>query len=1614
MPFGDFQSQTGFESFGGFGRRQSEIAPLMPSQQEVTQAYDEQNQEPSLFWRLLGLPSRLLGSQSITGFVEGATRDGIGEGLRLAAKNNPISQLLEFLTPGNTGLVEDKSFSDIRKNLQLEYGDKGTDKGWENLLINTAGDMLLDPFGLFFRPFALLKNSGEAATMFTKGAAKFGIVNMEHALQKTPISMLTAVTDINSPVRRALLTFKIPFTDQGFVVQPLKRMDVALARSLEGAAGWLNTNPLTSSIIQTFSKGTLAVKDATQRAAAKILGREGQAAGDWIRGTFVPLLNKAIRDLPETAKGDNRINLLATLMGDWGAADLNEVSDLVQMLEKDSILTAHAKARTRSLLGQFGPDVDELAGMEARGGDLARKLAKSMESDNQDAVLNAAMEWKKNFPEAALPQSFLQKAEGVDVLAQELRPGVDFWDYEKQYLPRDIRAENIATRPVELGVNPPPPGTVENPGPVGAAREATRGLHEEAISGAPVAPGTTQRAATARGTLLPSREADARFRATARQLVEGIVNDYGKDGFEKARQIALFVQETSQRLGLVDEMEGLLNQTMEFYLPRNLSPKYREMLNVASSKFFEGRKVQDMSALEFNLFVHEYGTKLTNGRPVSMMAKEGHVTVMEALTKLFPEDLVKTLMKAGRAGDEAAMDTAGFLVTNPFYNIWRRIEQSSLAHNRAKLVKGFFSEEMPFVQETTKVGEFAKNQEQVYKQRKGFFVDPNKRPFYTALNNGEHMEAGLKLNARAQIAEMREETFSFFSDLLKKLRGKAGSSTPTDAHGIYGAALDKLRELRDFKLKDIENGIPTEFEGHVLIRNLQRQRELTTRGALLDMSQEDAEAIVRQEWQAQQLAKQNERYAAMGREEAAKKSMARSQQEVDYHAADVKAQADVTRSYRRESYKAMEGESILAENRAMEAYAKQDRILSESQALKSAAKEDVAGYARQARKASKEAEKAREMYRAYLRSDEDITDEAIKLLGERKNQLAAQSLGELQRLRIQAKTIRQGLSERVAEFRDIGRQIIKGVKGETPERMAALKNVLNADPHGGDLVDEIRLALEYEKQGILPLQTLQQNHPDLYEKFLKKNPEATIHWVDGEVADRFLGENGLVNNLFRPSRMAQAFPAWFDGMTQWWKSITVLNPLFVKARVRDVMANAMTFHMGTDLVPSLLGHGKAAAVAKYFEDVLSNGGVEAEKKVMQIGGETYTYKQIIDEMMKSGVGASGITRDAMGTVMSGIPGIDDLQKGGRTMLSRLYAPTGGWWTHLGGQVAEFGDNTSKLAAAFNQMEKRGMSLEDAFASIKPYVYDGGKASSSNAERYLFRKILPFYNYTKFAVQQTTNALFQKPGMVTWIEKVHENSKKAAGMNDAQFEAFMPEFVKTNLGIPVESTKDGIRVKIFGNFIPMGEVVNLATAIEDAFDSTKESGIKDYIGQRLNPLIKLPIESAINRSFFTHRNIQQYEGQTTEMFGATTIFGLTNISPRMKNTLMSLRFLNEIDNLNVLNFGDVENLLSAQGAVKRANQGETTLLERLFSQSQFSPNPFGVGRVVSAEFQGRVMAGQQTQALNTLKHELRKEVELGQGEVKTKNMAQLRKLLASKEAEILAREQVEQRFGIQRR
>jgi len=238
---------------------------------------------------------------------------------------------------------------------------------------------------------------------------------------------------------------------------------------------------------------------------------------------------------------------------------------------------------------------------------------------------------------------------------------------------------------------------------------------------------------------------------------------------------------------------------------------------------------------------------------------------------------------------------------------------------------------------------------------------------------------------------------------------------------------------------------------------------------------------------------------------------------------------------------------------------------------------------------------------------------------------------------------------------------------------------------------------------------------------------------------------------------------------------------------------------------------------------------------------------------------------------------------------------------LNRKVGTMVENNAKLTHFIDRL-KMGLSPDDAASSVKKYLFD--YSDLSETEKQLFKRLVPFYTWSRKNIPLQLANIIQQPGKVSILEKAERNFS----IQDKQAYEAMPSWLKERSAIPVTKSKDE-----YGAFIPEGFI--------PAYDVNKLQSPVNTLLESASPVPKYLIERSLNRSFYNKKPIENYPGETTPILGM-------DINKKDAALLSQIRVLSEANRLATQpNVGNLVRFLT--GAKTYGYAPSQTSIEKLY-------------------------------------------------------------------------------------
>jgi len=209
--------------------------------------------------------------------------------------------------------------------------------------------------------------------------------------------------------------------------------------------------------------------------------------------------------------------------------------------------------------------------------------------------------------------------------------------------------------------------------------------------------------------------------------------------------------------------------------------------------------------------------------------------------------------------------------------------------------------------------------------------------------------------------------------------------------------------------------------------------------------------------------------------------------------------------------------------------------------------------------------------------------------------------------------------------------------------------------------------------------------------------------------------------------------------------------------------------------------------------------------------------------------------------------------------------------NFGGRVGTFVEDGAKLSMYMSKKAEGYKSFEAA-QEVRKYLFD--YQDLTNREREMFKRVFPFYTWTRKNIPLQAAMLIQDPAKFTKIDKF-KNAVEDWSNGKQLPDEYMPGWLKEAFPIYFGQTADGLSryIKMEG-FLPAVDLNMLSRAHEVPIEM-------------LSPLIKTPFELLTNYSTFYKQPIQDYKGERERFLGMY-------MNPKVAYAARNFRPLSEIN------------------------------------------------------------------------------------------------------------------------
>lgn len=258
----------------------------------------------------------------------------------------------------------------------------------------------------------------------------------------------------------------------------------------------------------------------------------------------------------------------------------------------------------------------------------------------------------------------------------------------------------------------------------------------------------------------------------------------------------------------------------------------------------------------------------------------------------------------------------------------------------------------------------------------------------------------------------------------------------------------------------------------------------------------------------------------------------------------------------------------------------------------------------------------------------------------------------------------------------------------------------------------------------------------------------------------------------------------------------------------------------------------------------TGSGAHATKDLTGLPGTARVTRQAQD-MREAIPGMEGWRLEGKGAKLSE-GGWNPLNVAGVNRIDDEFIPVA-TMRNIGGGV----EDLNRLSAFMTRL-RQGYDPRVAAAEVRAAHVD--YSALSPVERQLFRRVIPFYSYTRQTLPWTLQKLVETPGGLTGM-----TARGISGMREDP-DTFVPAYLGGGLALPLGTVEDGRKRYLTRTDLP----------VESAFEPIKgdlsQSGMS-LLGQ-MNPLIKGPLEYLTGKQFYTGRELGDLQPVTGSLFTDT--------------------------------------------------------------------------------------------------------------------------------------------------
>ena len=303
----------------------------------------------------------------------------------------------------------------------------------------------------------------------------------------------------------------------------------------------------------------------------------------------------------------------------------------------------------------------------------------------------------------------------------------------------------------------------------------------------------------------------------------------------------------------------------------------------------------------------------------------------------------------------------------------------------------------------------------------------------------------------------------------------------------------------------------------------------------------------------------------------------------------------------------------------------------------------------------------------------------------------------------------------------------------------------------------------------------------------------------------------------------------YDELQGWWKTFALVGPAY---HARNFVSDTFNKFLGNGY--SVGAEVKSMRLLGAGGDVILEKGGLAGKKLSKL---TKADQRLVQAATNFGVIDNGFVSSEIGEALQ-----DQLAKTTWNPLSRK-----GKLARTSRTIGVWAENQRRLGMFIKKVDD-GLSFREAAMEVKKYLFDYAELTAT--EQQVFKRLAPFYTFTRKNLPLQLKAVTREPGKLGLISKI----QTAIEPEDAEeVKENLPRWIKSGhpLVLPFRGKNGEAIVVPLEGILPVFDLSKLP--------SDESLGA---IIDMLSPVIKQPLEFGMNRDFFRGIDIEELadEGQ----------------------------------------------------------------------------------------------------------------------------------------------------------